>query len=66
MKKAFTYDWRLWTIPELRELLAEVGFKHVRVFWETVDDDGDGTGEFEPTEKEENQESWLVYLAAEK
>ena len=27
MKKAFTYEWRLWSAPELRELLLEAGFK---------------------------------------
>ena len=63
---AFTYDWRLWTIPELRELLYEAGFSSVRVFWEATDASGDGTGEYVPTEKEDNQESWLVYIVAAK
>ncbi len=62
--KAFTYDWRLWTIPELRELLLEAGFSKVDVWWEGVDDDGEGTGVYAPTEYEENQESWLVYVIA--
>jgi SAM-dependent methyltransferase len=66
MNKAFTYDWRLWSIPELRELLTEVGYEDVGVYWEQVDDDGDGTGEHERTEEEENQDSWLVYLVAAK
>jgi hypothetical protein len=66
IEKAFTYDWRLWSIMEVRELLYEVGFQSVRVYWETTDEDGDGTGEYEPTEEEENQESWLVYLVAAK
>jgi hypothetical protein len=64
IEKAFTYDWRLWSIMELRELLHEVGFTTVRVYWEATDDDGDGTGEYYATEQEENQESWLVYLVA--
>lgn len=63
-EKAFTYDWRLWTVPELRELLLEAGFRKVEVWWEGVDEDGEGSGEFAPTEREENQESWLVYLVA--
>ena len=66
IEKAFTYDWRLWTVPEIREVLEEVGFRHVEVWWEGVDADGDGNGEFEPTECEENQESWLVYIVASK
>ena len=42
IKRAFTYDWRLWTLPELRELLIEAGFARVRVYWEG--DDGEGGG----------------------
>jgi hypothetical protein len=66
IENAFSYDWRLWSIAEVRELLYEVGFTSVRVYWETIDDDGDGTGEYRPSEKEENQEAWLVYLVAAK
>lgn len=62
IKKAFTYDWRLWTVPEIRELLIEAGFTDTKVYWERTDDDGDGTGEYVATEGEENQESWLVYI----
>lgn len=64
IERAFTYDWRLWTIPEVRELLNDAGFLSTRVYWEQVDDEGDGTGEYLPTEKEENQEGWLVYIVA--
>jgi hypothetical protein len=31
---AFKYVWRIWTLPELRDLLTEAGFKQVDVFWE--------------------------------
>ena len=27
MKNAFVYDWRLWTLPEITEMLAEAGFE---------------------------------------
>jgi SAM-dependent methyltransferase len=66
IERAFSYDWRLWTLPEVRELLREVGFRDVQVYWEEVDSDGEGTGNFHPTEHEENQESWLVYIVAAK
>ncbi|MDH3746452.1 MAG: class I SAM-dependent methyltransferase [Acidobacteriota bacterium] len=66
IKRAFTYDWRLWTVPEVREILEEAGFASSRVFWEQVDDDGDGTGEYTATDVEENQEGWLVYIVAAK
>ena len=64
LKRAFSYEWRLWSIPELRELLTEVGFATTEVYWEAVGDDGDGTGEYRRTEEEENQEGWMVYVVA--
>lgn len=48
LDKAFTYDWRFWTMPEVRELLAEAGFEKSIVYWENEDEDGDNAGEFEP------------------
>ena len=45
MEKAFTYEWRLRTIPEIIESLYEAGFKKVRCYWdefiEPEDDDED-------------------------
>ncbi len=71
MKKAFTYDWRLWTLPELREVLIEAGFSRVHVFWEQFEDDPEGgeelvgTDEFIDTLEADNQESWVTYIVAE-
>lgn len=62
--RAFSYSWRLWTIQEIRECLLEAGFSDVRVFWEMVDEEGTGTGEYRETVEEENQETWLVYIVA--
>lgn len=72
LEKAFTYDWRLWTIPELVDMLKEVGFADTKIFWEQLEeDDGDddnemlyGNGEYEDmTGKDvEQQESFLVYV----
>ena len=63
MKRAFTYDWRLWTILELREALAEVGFATTEVYWEGVEEKtGEGDGEFVLEESAENTESWIAYV----
>jgi len=72
IRNAFTYDWRLWQLPEISELLQEAGFSKVRVYWEEfIDDDEDsdeleGTGEYFEATEVENQESWVNYIVAEK
>ncbi len=71
LDRAFTYEWRLWTLPELRELLIEAGFTKLHVFWEEFEDTGDdseyleGTGRYVEVTEVENQESWICYLMAE-
>lgn len=64
LKNAFTYDWRMWTIPEIRELLEEAGFKTNKVFWEGLTKNGEGNGIYRVREKGEECESWIAYLAA--
>jgi hypothetical protein len=72
MDKAFTYDWRLWSLPELKELLEEAGYSKVRVYWEKfqeTDDEDDyleSSGEFYEATVVDNQESWHAYVVAEK
>jgi hypothetical protein len=67
LKKAFTYDWRLWSLPELRELLAEAGFSKVTVYWEEVDKkSGEGTGVFSPATVGDADPGWICFLLAEK
>ena len=64
--RAFSYDWRLWTLPELRELLDEAGFQRVTVYWQGFDRDGEPSGRFRPVTKGEADAGWIVYLTAEK
>lgn len=66
IEKAFSYDWRMWTIPELRELMAEAGFKKTHVYWEGTDSKGGGNGIFTRTEKGESCLSWIAYIIGEK
>lgn len=66
IEKVFTYDWRLWSIPELRELLQEVGFAKTHIYWEGTTRKGEGNGVFSRTEQGEPCESWICYLVAEK
>jgi SAM-dependent methyltransferase len=63
IEPAFAYTWRVWTLPELRDLLEEAGFTSLRVFWEYAADDED-TSEYREIAHEQNQEIWLTYLVA--
>lgn len=65
LRPAFAYDWRLWTIPELRDVLEEAGFSKVRVYWEQEDEDGEGTGNFRQAKKADNEGIWWAYIVAE-
>jgi hypothetical protein len=61
--KAFSYEWRLWTIPEIREMLIEAGFGSVVVYWEGTDEDTEeGNGEWEAVEQGEACEGWIAYV----
>ncbi len=67
LKKAFTYDWRLWTLPELQEILREAGFQRVTVYWQGTDEDtGEANGIFEPAEHGEADPAWICFVSAEK
>jgi cyclopropane fatty-acyl-phospholipid synthase-like methyltransferase len=67
LKKAFTYDWRLWTLPELQELLREAGFARVTVYWEETDEEtGDGTGVYSPATVGDADPGWVCLIVAEK
>lgn len=66
LERAFTYEWRFWTLPELRELLAEAGFSKSHVYWEDEDEDGDGTGVYRARKRAANSGAWVAYIVAEK
>lgn len=64
LRKAFRYDWRLWTLPELRELLDEAGFRQPTVYTHGWDKDGESDDRYRPVTSFDNEESWLAYLVA--
>jgi cyclopropane fatty-acyl-phospholipid synthase-like methyltransferase len=66
INKAFSYAWRLWSLPELTEMLTEAGFK-ATVYWEGTDEDTDeGDGIFTPATEGEADAGWIAYIVAEK
>jgi len=67
IRPAFSYTWRMWTLPEIRELLAEAGFGPVTVHFQGFDDEtGEPNGVFTPSATGEADASWLAYIVAEK
>jgi hypothetical protein len=55
IKKAFTYDWRLWTLPEVRDLALEAGFADFRI-WKEVD------GRLSTPRFMDNEDCWFANL----
>ena len=60
MKKAFEYHWRFWTIPEVKEMLAEAGFRKSLVYWDIAPEDEEA--EWKAVNKAPNDDSWLCYI----
>jgi len=65
IKKAFSYEWRLWTLPELQELLLEAGFHHPTVRFEYFDDEGEGLGLWYPDAQGKASSAWIANITAE-
>ncbi len=65
--RAFSYQWRMWNLPELQELLTTVGFQNVTVYWEGTDSKtNEGNGIYMPATQGDADAAWVCYLSAEK
>jgi SAM-dependent methyltransferase len=63
LRNAFVYDWRLWTIPELREAMEAAGFSDIHVLWEATDrKTGEGNGVFRRVKRGAPDEAWIAYI----
>jgi SAM-dependent methyltransferase len=67
LRDAFVYEWRLWTLAELRELFAEAGFAKIDVLWEGTDHKtGGGNGVFRKTVRGGMDEAWIAIVVGQK
>ncbi len=66
LKKAFRYEWRLYTLPELQEILLEAGFSNVTIYWQGWDEDDEPDGIFEPATSGAADPGWICMISAEK
>ena len=63
MTNAFTYEWRVWGLAELRDILHEAGFSEVDCYWEGTDEDGErGNGIFTKEIQGEACPAYVAYL----
>jgi hypothetical protein len=67
LERAFSYHWRLWTLPEIREILMEAGFEQAEVYWEGTEEEGnEGNGIYTPSETGDADPGWVCYIVAKK
>jgi hypothetical protein len=65
LHRAFVYDWRFWTLPEVCELLLEAGFRRTDVYWEGTDPKtGEGNDIFRIRKHAPCEPAWISYVAA--
>lgn len=63
IRRAFRYDWRLWSLPEIRELLAEAGFRKSEIYWEGTDHrTGKGNNVFTRRDRAPDDPAWICYI----
>lgn len=63
LRKAFTYDWRLWSLPELQDLMRDAGFESTEVYLDGWDDEAEeADGIYRRRTYFENQEAWVAYV----
>jgi len=61
IRNAFTYDWRMWSLPELTDAVREVGFVDVEVYAQSWDAKA-ALHLYRRRDRFENQEGWLAYV----
>jgi hypothetical protein len=67
MDRAFSYYWRLWSLPEISELLTEAGFSEVTVYWEGTDEKtNEGNGIYLPADVGDADPGWVCYIVAQR
>jgi hypothetical protein len=67
MDRAFSYYWRLWSLPEISEMLTEAGFSEVTVYWEGTDEKtNEGNGIYLPADVGDADPGWVCYIVAQR
>ncbi len=62
-RKAFTYDWRLYTPAEVRDALTMAGFARIETYWDFEKDEN--ACDYRPAIRAQNTPGWIAYIVAE-
>ncbi|EXB38466.1 hypothetical protein L484_022367 [Morus notabilis] len=72
LRHAFSYSWRLWSLPEIKDCLQEAGFRSVHFWLRQMPDTGEnrstvgfGAGrdiKYEEMKHFEQQDAWNAYI----
>uniref|UniRef100_A0A7N0TMD4 S-adenosyl-L-methionine-dependent methyltransferase superfamily protein n=1 Tax=Kalanchoe fedtschenkoi TaxID=63787 RepID=A0A7N0TMD4_KALFE len=72
IRHAFSYSWRLWSLPEVKDCMEEAGFQSVHFWMRQMPDtemsrttEGFGVGrdlKYEEVSKFEQQDAWNAYI----
>lgn len=60
VRDAFVYDWRLWSVAETRDLMAEAGFRRSSVYWQ------DDNGRFARDTRGGRERIWVALIVGER
>lgn len=67
LENVYDYRWRLWSLPEVIDILKDAGFSRVDSYWEGTDPDGvSGNGAFKLDPRGENCPAWVTYVVAQR
>ena len=60
---AFRYDWRLWSLPELLELMQAAGFARSQVWCDSFDaKTQQSDGAYKPMQRIDARKDWVAYV----
>lgn len=62
LRDTFVYDWRIWSIPEVRFAMEAAGFSKTVVYWELDEPEEDGDPLYELRERGDNDWCWNAYV----
>lgn len=63
-RNTFVYHWRLWSLPEIKDILKEAGFSESFVYLEGFDKKGEGTGLFRKKKRGDICDTYVAYLVS--